>query len=82
LAPTNKEVNKLNDIIIKKFKSNSKERIYLSIDKLENESSHLNISLEELNLINHSSLPAHELRLKTGLIIMIIRNLKKKRLYL
>jgi ATP-dependent DNA helicase PIF1 len=70
IAPTNKAVEEINDIMIKKFPGNARE--YKSSDTvLQNEHQY---PLEFINRLNPSGFPPHKLRLKKHCCIMLLRN--------
>jgi len=73
LATTNVNVNTINDELINSFRGTPVT--YNSIDTIENQEDELNFPVEFLNSINISSLPPHNLRLKVGAPIMMLRNL-------
>ncbi|XP_074278224.1 uncharacterized protein LOC141601817 [Silene latifolia] len=78
LAPTHEEVNMVNDYILSKV--SGEEKIYLSSDSIcksqildaFDESAY---STEFLNSIRCSGMPNHELRLKIGVPVILLRNL-------
>lgn len=74
LAPLIKNVNELNEMIIDRLASKN-ERRYYSQDTICKESAGLEIPVETLNKEDQSGLPPHELHLKTGATVMLIRNL-------
>lgn len=71
LAPTNNSVDIINNIVSDKLPG--EERIYYSCDKVENET--FAFPIDFLNQLNISGLPPHELHLKIGSIVMLLRNL-------
>ncbi|KAL7132194.1 hypothetical protein ABFS83_12G055800 [Erythranthe nasuta] len=78
LAPTNEIVEKVNDYMLSLVPE--EEKVYLSFDSpcTANESvdSHHDIhTLEFLNTITSSGLPNHELKLKRGVPVMLLRNI-------
>ena len=75
LAPLNEDVNTLNIKIMEKFISKNHFVKYYSTDSLSEECQNMNISTEVLNKIDQSGLPSHELILKTGSIIILLRNI-------
>ena len=80
VTPLNEDADKINNKIISVFKPDVSAVSYFSVDTIiedeENEVS--NITTEFLNSIVPSGLPAHELKLKVGCPIMLIRNLDQK----
>lgn len=75
LCSTNDDVIRLNDYVLDHFDSNSEEKTYFSLDTICPECENMNVETNVLNKINQSGLPLHELRLKTGAMIILIRNL-------
>ncbi|XP_074278949.1 uncharacterized protein LOC141602719 [Silene latifolia] len=78
LAPTNEIVSKVNDYVLSQMEGDGK--VYLSSDsisKAEGYASHQEelYSTEFLNSIRCSGLPNHEITLKIGVPIMLMRNL-------
>jgi ATP-dependent exoDNAse (exonuclease V) alpha subunit len=75
LATTNDTTLHLNDLIIKKHPGQGKT--YLSADKAicDDDTEADNYPIEFLNSITPSGMPPHQLILKTGAIIMLLRNL-------
>ena len=55
--------------------------VYLSIDSLDtnDEQERSNFPIEFLNTLNFSGMPPHELKLKPGAIVMLLRNLNSKK---
>ena len=77
LATTNKEVDAINLKVLNMI--NQEERVFFSIDEIkeaDNEKHHYAVEL--LNSLNPSGSPQHELRLKKGATIMLMRNLDVK----
>lgn len=70
----------LKDLLHSTNNSFQQERVYYSIDTVLNEEDATNYPIEFLNSINSSSVPAHELRLKLGVPIMLLRNLAPPKL--
>ena len=79
LAPTNKEVNSINDVM--SYKLPGQFTSYRSFDSVEEEEN-VNPSLyqvEFLNSINHlAGIAPHELMLKIGMPVMLLRNLDRE----
>jgi hypothetical protein len=73
LTPKNDDVNQLNDIAIDQFPGDFV--IYHSADKPRSREDALLYPSEFLHSLNPQGLPAHELRLKVGAPIMLLRNL-------
>jgi ATP-dependent DNA helicase PIF1 len=78
LSPKNDTVAFLNSKILDLLPGHSK--IYLSNDKIEHATLEdaTNYPIEFLNGLNPSGMPPHELKLKIGAIIMLLRNLNTK----
>ncbi|CAN6919771.1 unnamed protein product [Brassica oleracea] len=82
LTPRNVTVDEINNYLVSKVPGEEKE--YLSADSFaENEqdsSEELDMSypLEYLNSLEFPGLPAHKLRLKLGVLVMLLRNLNQK----
>ena len=84
LCPKNDNCNTLNTFIIKNL-IDGDEHCYYSIDCIDEQKTEeldmeelANYSLEYLNSLMPSGLPPHELLLKKGAIVMLIRNLNVK----
>jgi hypothetical protein len=71
LAPTNLSVDEINNQILGMIPGESKT--YYSCDEVANETSVYPVDF--LNQLNISGLPPHQLHLKTGSIVMLLRNL-------
>lgn len=79
LALTNRTVARLNEAIITSFRGRS--RHYYSVDSVddsESSGSKLVYSTELLNSLEPNGFPPHDLHLKVGCCIMLIRNLNIK----
>ncbi|KAG5525404.1 hypothetical protein RHGRI_031907 [Rhododendron griersonianum] len=72
LIEENEAAENLNKRVNQKF--SGRERVYYSFDKVENDPRNL-YQQEFLNSISPGGLPPHELRLKEGAPIMLLRNL-------
>lgn len=73
MSPRNDSVNEVNNLILQKAPGQVK--IYKSVDTVCNVEDIVNYPLEFLNSLNPSGLPPHELLLKIGTPIMLLRNL-------
>ena len=75
LAPLNREVTELNDLMTPSFPG--AEVVYLSADELEDDDgkNSLNIQPEYLNSLTPNGYPPHRLVLKVGMPIIMLRNL-------
>ena len=71
VSPTNNDVDNINKIVFEKLIT--EEKIYLSEDvSVDNE---LDIQTSVYNSINSPSIPPHELKMKVGVIVMVMRNI-------
>ena len=78
LAPTNEIVSKVNEYIPSIMTGD--EKVYLSSDSIDKSNGNVGsyndaISVEFLNTINCSGVPNHEIRLKIGSLVMLLRNI-------
>ena len=78
LAPRNEQVNAINSCILQKFPGD--EKTYHSINTVLNEEDAVHYPTEFLNTLSASGLPAHTLKLKLGVPIILMRNLKPPQL--
>ncbi|EOA12227.1 hypothetical protein CARUB_v10012744mg, partial [Capsella rubella] len=80
LSPRNEDVDKINQYMLSQLPG--EERRYLSLDSIETSDTSvfddMVYSQEFLNSINVSGLPKHELTLKKGAPIMLLRNIDPK----
>ncbi|XP_019091029.1 PREDICTED: uncharacterized protein LOC109128660 [Camelina sativa] len=80
LAPTNDDVNKINQYMLAMLET--EEKVYLSADSIDpTDSDSLSnpvITPDFLNSIKLSGLPHHTLRLKIGAPVMLLRNINLK----
>uniref|UniRef100_A0A0D3BD38 ATP-dependent DNA helicase n=1 Tax=Brassica oleracea var. oleracea TaxID=109376 RepID=A0A0D3BD38_BRAOL len=81
LTPRNVTVDEINNFLVSKVPGEEKE--YLSAESFaedEKDSEELNTTypVEYLNAMEFPGLPAHKLRLKVGVPVMLIRNLNQK----
>ncbi|PIC25660.1 hypothetical protein B9Z55_018506 [Caenorhabditis nigoni] len=72
LAPKNVDVDKMNEKVLQRMEGN--EKLYFSRDEIV-EDQPTWMTTEFLNSINTSTLPPHQLKLKTGSVVMLLRNL-------
>ncbi|XP_021953640.1 uncharacterized protein LOC110850511 [Folsomia candida] len=79
LCPTNAEVDKINNQVLQILQGECKT--YLSTDSIvtDEDSSRDDYPVEFLNTLNPSGSSPHELKLKVGALIMLLRNLNTKR---
>jgi hypothetical protein len=79
LTPKNEHVHEINEEILKR--SEGEEVTYFSIDSVEDdgEGSAEDYPVEFINTLTPSGMPLHQLKLKVGAIVMLLRNLNKKR---
>ncbi|XP_074322892.1 uncharacterized protein LOC141659865 [Apium graveolens] len=80
LTPTNQTVGHLNSLIVDKVPGESFS--YFSVDSAEDfggtdDDLHSAFPIEYLNSINISGMPYHELKLKVGVVVMLMRNLNQ-----
>ena len=73
LASTNKEVDMINEMVQDRLPGTT-DRLY-SADTLENSGDLLRITEEYLHTLMPNGFPKHVLRLKTGMPLMLLRNL-------
>ena len=73
LAATNKEVDMINEMVQDRLPGTT-DRLY-SADTLENSGDLLRITEEYLHTLMPNGFPKHVLRLKTGMPLMLLRNL-------
>jgi ATP-dependent DNA helicase PIF1 len=73
LAPTNREVNKINDMMVDKM--SGQVIILHSSDGLDNSRDAYRFNVEYINTLNPPGLPSSRLTLKCGMPVMLMRNL-------
>ena len=73
LAPTNRMVDRINQEVIKKMPG--EPIVLLSSDDLDNPEDAFRFNTEYLNTLSPMGLPEHRLYLKTGIVLMLLRNL-------
>lgn len=78
LTPTNQTVGYLNSLIVEKLPGDSVS--YYSVDSAEDfggteEDLDSTFSMEYLNYVNIPDMSSHELKLKIGVVVMLMRNL-------
>ena len=78
LAPTNEDVNHLNELLLSKIDGG--ERVYSSVDTVTDPDAATTIPVEFLNTQDVSGLPPHKLHLKVGCPIILLRNLDAPKL--
>ena len=76
LAPTNKQVTEINNMITESFPG--QPHILTSSDELINPDDLARFNIEYLNSLEPSGLPAHRLFIKPGMPLMLMRNLNPK----
>ena len=76
ICPTNPDAQEINEIMMKKLKGEAVN--YKSFDRIINTQQAHNYPPEFLNSRQHSSMPPHNLQLKVGAPIMLLRNLDPK----
>ncbi|KAI5700197.1 hypothetical protein M8J75_015674 [Diaphorina citri] len=78
LTPKNDSALEINNQLLSRMSTDVK--IYNSIDTIIEEEEAVNYPTEFLNTLNPPGLPPHELRLKVGAPIILLRNLKPPKL--
>lgn len=78
LAATNAIVSEVNDYVLSQIKA--VEKVYLSLDSVDTsdggiETNNNEYSLEFFNTIKCSGIPNHELKLKIGAPVILLRNI-------
>ena len=73
ICPTNKTVDLINNKVMARFPG--AERVYRSHDKVASEDS-FNYPQEYLNTLSPSGMPPHQLKVKVGCPIMLMRNMQ------
>ncbi|KAJ8936715.1 hypothetical protein NQ314_012187 [Rhamnusium bicolor] len=74
LCQTNATVHEVNSLILDRF--GGEVTSYFSVDSVkEDPGDRLRIPMDLLNSVNVSGLPPHELKLKVGAVVMLLRNL-------
>ena len=76
LAPTNKEVEMLNNILSANLPGSLE--VLRSADKMESTEDHISFNVEYLNTLTPSGCPPHALNLKHGMPLMLLRNLNPR----
>jgi len=79
LCPKNEDTFELNDDVLSRLEGDS--QTYYSVDSIDatDDEERLNFPVEFLNTLTPSGMPPHELKLKVGAIVMLLRNLNTKR---
>ncbi|XP_064647485.1 uncharacterized protein LOC135500168 [Lineus longissimus] len=78
LAPRNDAVRHLNNTLLQRLPT--EEKLYKSIDTVPDIDQTVHYPVEFLNSLQPSGMPPHDLRLKVGCQIMLLRNLDAPRL--
>jgi hypothetical protein len=80
LSPKNVDVKSVNEEVLKKLLPGVVNTCKTSIDSIisDDEMEHVNFPQEYLNSITPSGMPHHQLNLKVGCIVMLLRNLNSK----
>lgn len=74
LCPTNAAVDEVNNVILERLQGEF--RSYFSVDSMKSDPGDtFRVSMDVLNSVNVSGLPPHELKLKVGAVVLLIRNL-------
>ncbi|CAJ0957209.1 unnamed protein product [Ranitomeya imitator] len=79
LTPLNDDIHALNDKILSQVQG--EHSTYRSVDTIveEEDVNFTDYPVEFLNSLNPTGMPPHELKLKPGAVIMLLRNLNRKR---
>ena len=77
LAPTNKEVDEINNLISESFPGNP--IVLTSSDELIDANDFQRYNIEYLNSLSPTGLPVHRLFIKPGMPLMLLRNLNPKK---
>ena len=77
LTPFNKHCELINNICLSKIPG--EEKVYSSWDYTKYEEKRLSYSMKTLNNCKDNSLPAHKIKLKVGIPIILIRNINQRR---
>lgn len=80
LATKNDAVNELNHVIQNRLDDNRPSRTYHSVDSTVSQEEAVHYPIEFLNSLSVPGLPPHELTLKVGSPIMLLRNLQPPKL--
>lgn len=78
LAPNNESVHRINNMILDQLETQS--FCYKSVDLTVNKEDSIHYPVEFLNSLNPSGIPRHDLLLKIGTPIMLLRNLNPPKL--
>ena len=73
LTSTNKERHRINEVMV--GMAPGKEVLLSSADKVDNEQDARSFSVEYCNSLDPTGLPRHKIKLKSGVPVMLIRNL-------
>ena len=79
LTPTNDASLGLNELVIRKVPGESREYISADVAICDDENEANNYPVEFLNSLTPSGMPPHRLNLKSGAIVMLLRNLDIKK---
>ncbi|XP_035445477.2 uncharacterized protein LOC118272869 [Spodoptera frugiperda] len=78
LTPRNDQASEINNKILANIQGESK--VYCSINRMVDEQEATNYPIEFLNSLNMPGLPSHEICLKIGIPIILLRNLRPPKL--
>ncbi|XP_045500045.1 uncharacterized protein LOC123697545 [Colias croceus] len=78
LTPRNDQASEINNKILSNIQGESK--VYRSINRMVDEQEATNYPIEFLNSLNMPGLPSHEICLKIGIPIILLRNLRPPQL--
>ncbi|XP_076041898.1 uncharacterized protein LOC143025775 [Oratosquilla oratoria] len=73
ISPTNDDVDSINNFVYEKLKE--KEVLYRSQDTASHDGEGMEIQTSVFNSMNSPSIPLHELKLKVGAVVMVMRNI-------
>ncbi|XP_076065324.1 uncharacterized protein LOC143039331 [Oratosquilla oratoria] len=73
ISPTNDDVDSINNFVYEKLKE--KEVLYRSQDTASHDGEGMEIHTSVFNSMNSPSIPLHELKLKVGAVVMVMRNI-------
>ena len=76
LAPTHKSVNTINNLLVNQ--TPGAVFAFFSSDMLDNPADTVRFNVEYLNTLAPTGMPTHKLQLKTGMPVMLLRNLNAK----
>lgn len=78
LAPTNESADEINQVLMENFMAD--EMIFKAIDTVVDKEDACQFPVEFLNSLNVPGIPSYSLKLKVGLPVILMRNIKPPRL--